>query len=254
MAIITKRHNGVVVIKLNRPKVLNAINSEMLNQLLDTMLPLDNDPEIGCFILTGNGKAFAAGADISELAPKTYSDMLGSDYFSLWEQFAAIRTPKIAAVNGYALGGGCELAMMCDLLFAAHNAQFGQPEIKLGVIPGMGGSQRLTKLIGRARAMDLILTGRTIAANEAEKYGLVSRVYPSDTLLEETLSTAQQIAAYSKPAVLLAKETVNQSEEIGLNAGIRFERRNYHALFSTNDQKEGMMAFLEKREAKFIGS
>ncbi len=241
----------IAIVQLHRPQALNALNTELMHELITALRNMDKDPKVGCFIITGSEKAFAAGADIKEMKNKSYPDMASEDYFSGWEAFSAIKTPKIAAVSGYALGGGCELAMMCDIIFAADTAKFGQPEIKLGVIPGIGGSQRLTKLIGKSKAMDLILTGRLMPAIEAERSGLVSRVFSSDILLEETIKTAHLIANYSKPATIMAKETINIALETGLRDGILFERRNFHALFATRDQKEGMQAFIEKRTPFF---
>lgn len=249
--ILIERKGRVVLITLNRPHVLNALNSDVMDEVVEATQKLDRDPNVGCFVLTGAGRAFAAGADIKELASKTYAEMFHEDFLSGWEAFAEVRTPKIAAVNGYALGGGCELAMMCDLIFAADSAKFGQPEIKLGLIPGMGGSQRLTKLIGKAKAMDMILTGRMMDAEEAERAGLVARVIPADKLMTETLETAQTIANYGKTAAMVARDAVNQAEEVGLNNGLLFERRTYHALWATDDAQEGMNAFLEKREPEF---
>jgi enoyl-CoA hydratase len=254
MSILVERKGRVVIVRLNRPKVLNALNSEVMRDMLAAMQPLDRDPEVGCFIITGSDRAFAAGADIKELASKSYQEMFEDDFLSGWDAFAALRTPKIAAVSGYALGGGCELAMMCDMIFASETARFGQPEIKLGLIPGMGGSQRLTRLVGKARAMDMILTGRMMGAEEAERAGLVARVIPDSKLMEETLAAAETIAAYSKRAVIVAREAVNQAEEMSLRDGRLFERRTYHALWATQDAKEGMRAFLEKREPQFQGN
>ena len=248
-----ERHGGVVTVRLHRPHVLNALSSELLQELLDFLRPLDEDPEAGCFVVTGSEKVFAAGADIKEMAPKSAVDMAAEDYFAAWEDFADLRTPKIAAVNGPALGGGCELAMMCDLVIAGESAVFGQPEIKLGVIPGIGGTQRLTRLVGRAKAMDLVLTGRTMDAREAESCGLVSRVVPDDRLLPEALEAAATVATYGRTAVRAARECVDRALETGLRDGIRFERRVFHALFATDDQKEGMSAFLEKRRPRFTG-
>jgi enoyl-CoA hydratase len=248
-----ERTGRVVTVTLHRPAVLNALNTALLTELIAALAPLDGDAGVGCFVLTGSERAFAAGADISEMAPRSWAEMAAEDFFAGWEAFAALRTPKVAAVAGYALGGGCELAMMCDVVLAADTARFGQPEIKLGVIPGIGGTQRLTRLIGRAKAMDLILTGRLMDAAEAERAGLVSRVVPADRLLTEAASVAATIAGYSKPSVLVAREAVNRAEEIGLTEGIRFERRTFHALFATEDQKEGMAAFLAKRPPVFTG-
>lgn len=241
----------VVLVTIDRPDALNALNEQLMHELLDALVMLDKSPEVGCFVITGSQRAFAAGADIAELASHDYSSMLANDVLSGWQAFADLRTPKIAAVAGYALGGGCELAMMCDLLFAGQNAKFGQPEIKLGLIPGMGGSQRLTRLIGRAKAMDMILTGRFIGADEALSSGLVSRLFPVDSLIEESLKVAEQIAGFGKTAAMVAKDAVNRAEETGLSEGALFERRTYHALWATADAKEGMQAFLEKREAVF---
>ncbi|MDE1464177.1 enoyl-CoA hydratase [Spartinivicinus poritis] len=251
MSILVERKGRVVIVKLNRPKSLNALNSDIMEEMVTTLKPLDQDPDVGCFIITGSEKAFAAGADIKEMANQTYMDMFYQDYFAGWDSFAALRTPKIAAVSGYALGGGCELAMMCDMIFAAESAKFGQPEIKLGVIPGIGGSQRLTKLVGKAKAMDMILTGRMMAAEEAERAGLVARTIPDDKLLSETITAAETIAAYGKPAVMVAREAVERALESSLREGILFERRTFHALFATEDQKEGMKAFIEKRKPFF---
>jgi enoyl-CoA hydratase len=253
MNIIVERLEGVVVVRLNRPKVLNALNSEVMCEIVEALRPLDRDPEVGCFILTGSERAFAAGADIKELESKSYMEMFHEDFFAGWDAFAALRTPKIAAVSGYALGGGCELAMMCDMIFAADSAKFGQPEIKLGLIPGMGGSQRLTKLVGKAKAMDMILTGRMMDAEEAERAGLVARVIPAEKLMEETLTAAKQIAAYGKTAAIVAREAVERALELGLREGILFERRTYYALWATEDAREGMQAFIEKREPMFKG-
>ena len=254
MTICIKRHGRVVVVQLNRPEVLNALNSELMHELVATLQPLDRDPEVGCFILTGSEKAFAAGADIKELESQSYLDMLREDFFAPWDSFTALRTPKIAAVAGYALGGGCELALMCDTIFAADTAKFGQPELKLGLIPGMGGSQRLTKLVGKAIAMDMILTGRMLDAHTAERHGLVARVIPAAELLEQTLQAAQTIAAFSKTATIVAREAVERALEVGLREGLMFERRTYYALWATHDAQEGMRAFLEKREPSFTGS
>jgi enoyl-CoA hydratase len=248
-----ERDGGVVTVRLHRPHVLNALSSELLLELLDTLRPLDTDPGVGCFVVTGSEKVFAAGADIREMSSKTAVDMAAEDYFADWEAFADLRTPKIAAVNGHALGGGCELAMMCDLVIAGESAVFGQPEIKLGVIPGIGGTQRLTRLVGRAKAMDLVLTGRTMDAREAESCGLVSRVVPDERVLPQALEAAATIAGYGRTAVRAARECVDRALETGLRDGIRYERRVFHALFATHDQKEGMSAFLEKRAPRFTG-
>ena len=253
MAILIERKGRVVIIRLNRPEALNALNSETLVEMVTAMQALDRDPQVGCFIITGSEKAFAAGADIKELASKTYIEMFQEDFFAGWDAFGLLRTPKIAAVSGYALGGGCELAMMCDMIFAADSAKFGQPEIKLGLIPGMGGSQRLTKLVGKAKAMDMILTGRIMGAEEAERAGLVARVIPADRLMQDTLAAAETIASYGKTTAIVAREAVERALEVGLREGILFERRTYYALWATEDANEGMRAFVEKREPKFKG-
>ena len=243
----------VVTARLHRPQVLNALNTELLTELLDALRPLDRDPGVGCFVITGSERAFAAGADIAEMADKSAADMFHDDFFAGWDAFAALRTPKIAAVSGYALGGGCELAMMCDMIIAADTARFGQPEIGLGVIPGIGGTQRLTRLVGKAKAMDMILTGRLMDAHEAERCGLVSRVCPADRLLSEVAAVAAGVASYGKVASMAAREAVDRALEIGLREGTLFERRLFHSLFATEDQKEGMRAFLDKRPPRFTG-
>jgi enoyl-CoA hydratase len=253
MKITVERQGRVAIIRLNRPKVLNALNSEMIRELVTTMQELDNDPEIGCFVITGSERFFSVGADIKELASKSYIDMLQEDFFVGWDVFTALRTPKIAAVSGYALGGGCELAMMCDMIFASDTAKFGQPEIKLGLIPGMGGSQRLTKLVGKAKAMDMILTGRMVDGKEAESAGLVARVIPAEKLMAETLAVADTIANYSKMTAMVAREAVDRALDVGMRDGIIFERRSYYALWATEDANEGMQAFIEKREPVFKG-
>ncbi|WP_422745269.1 enoyl-CoA hydratase [Mycobacterium sp. WMMD1722] len=249
--ILVTRERRVGTITLNRPKALNALNSAVMAEVTAAAAEFDDDPDIGAIILTGNEKAFAAGADIKEMANLSFADVFIADFFAQWAKFAATRTPTIAAVAGYALGGGCELAMMCDLLIAADTAKFGQPEIKLGVLPGMGGSQRLTRAIGKAKAMDLILTGRTIDAAEAERSGLVSRVVPADRLLDEANEAAATIAGMSRNAARMAKEAVNRAFESSLAEGLLYERRLFHSAFATDDQKEGMAAFGEKRPANF---
>lgn len=249
--ILVERDDRVATITLNRPKALNALNSQVMAEVTTAAAELDNDPGVGAIIVTGNEKAFAAGADIKEMADKSFGEMFGSDFFAGWGAFAAVRTPTIAAVAGYALGGGCELAMMCDILIAADTAKFGQPEIKLGVLPGMGGSQRLTRAIGKAKAMDLILTGRTIGAEEADRAGLVSRVVPAAELLTEAKAVATTVSQMSLPAARMAKEAVNRSFEVTLAEGILYERRLFHSAFATDDQTEGMNAFTEKRAANF---
>ncbi len=249
--ILVTTEDRVGIITLNRPKALNALNSQVMNEVTTAAAEFDADAGIGAIIVTGNEKAFAAGADIKEMADLSFADVFGSDFFALWAKFAATRTPTIAAVAGYALGGGCELAMMCDILIAADTAKFGQPEIKLGVLPGMGGSQRLTRAIGKAKAMDLILTGRNIDAAEAERSGLVSRVVPADALLDEAKAVAATVAGMSLPAARMAKEAVNRSFESTLAEGLLHERRLFHSAFATEDQTEGMTAFSEKRAPRF---
>ncbi|QZT61804.1 enoyl-CoA hydratase [Mycolicibacterium austroafricanum] len=249
--IIVERDDRVATITLNRPKALNALNSQVMDEVTTAAAELDADAGVGAIILTGNEKAFAAGADIKEMAGLSFADVFSSDFFAGWGKFAATRTPTIAAVAGYALGGGCELAMMCDILIAADTAKFGQPEIKLGVLPGMGGSQRLTRAIGKAKAMDLILTGRNMGAEEAERAGLVSRVVPADTLLEEARSVAKTIAGMSLSASRMAKEAVDRAFETTLTEGLLYERRLFHSAFATDDQTEGMNAFTEKRSPNF---
>jgi enoyl-CoA hydratase len=249
--IIVEVRGRVGVIRLNRPQALNALSLVLKDELLAAAEKFDADPGIGCLVVTGSERAFAAGADIKEMSDKSYIDMFGSDYAADYERLARVRKPIIAAVAGFALGGGCELAMMCDLIIAADNAKFGQPEIKLGVIPGIGGTQRLTRAVGKAKAMDLILTGRMMDAAEAERSGLVARVVPAADLMAESMKVAEAIAAMSRPSVLAAKEAVNRSFETSLAEGLRFERRVFHALFATRDQKEGMTAFVEKRPPKF---
>ncbi|WP_428265629.1 enoyl-CoA hydratase-related protein [Haliangium sp.] len=243
MSIFIERHGRVALARIDRPEALNALNAALLRDLLVALGELDRDPEVGCFVITGSERAFSAGADIKELAQKSYLDMLHEDPFAGWDRFAALRTPKIAAVSGYALGGGCELAMMCDFIIAADNAKFGQPEIKLGLIPGMGGTQRLTRIVGKAKAMDLILTGRMMDAAEAERSGLVARVVPSASLLDEAMDAAATIAGYGATAAIVAREAVDQALEVGLSDGLRFERRTYYALWATDDAQRGMRAF-----------
>ena len=242
----------VGIITLNRPKQLNALNDQLMTELGAALKAFDADPAIGCMIITGSEKAFAAGADIGAMASYSFADVYKGDYITRnWEQIRSIRKPVIAAVSGFALGGGCELAMMCDFIIAADNARFGQPEIKLGVIPGAGGTQRLPRAIGKAKAMDLALTGRMMDATEAERGGLVSRVVPLEKLMEEALGAALMICDYSQIATMAAKESVNRAFESSLFEGILFERRLFHALFATSDQKEGMDAFVNKRKANF---
>jgi enoyl-CoA hydratase len=249
--ILVTRDERVGTITLNRPKALNALNSQVMAEVTAAAAEFDGDPGIGAIIVTGNEKAFAAGADIKEMATLEFADVFAADFFAPWGSFAATRTPTIAAVAGYALGGGCELAMMCDVLIAADTAKFGQPEIKLGVLPGMGGSQRLTRAIGKPKAMDLILTGRTIGAEEAERSGLVSRIVPAADLLDEANAVAKTIAGMSLSAARMAKEAVNRAFESSLTEGLLYERRLFHSAFATADQKEGMAAFTEKRPPNF---
>ncbi len=249
--ILVERRGRVGLVTLNRPKALNALNKATLDELVAAVTAMDPDPEVGAVVLTGSAKAFAAGADIKEMQSQDYMQMYASDWFRGWEDFTRLRIPVVAAVSGFALGGGCELAMMCDFIIAGDNAKFGQPEINLGVLPGMGGSQRLTRAVGKAKAMDMILTGRFMDAEEAERSGLVSRVVPAEDVVEEALKAAEVIAAKSKPATMVAKEAVNAAFETGLAQGVVFERRLFHSLFATADQKEGMAAFTEKRQPEF---
>ena len=249
--ILVETRGKVGLITLNRPKALNALNTTVLREVVQELKSMDADARIGAIVLTGSEKAFAAGADIKEMQPKTYVEAFMEDFFAGWEEVTRIRKPIIAAVAGYAPGGGCELAMLCDFIIAAENAKFGQPEITLGVMPGMGGSQRLTRFVGKSKAMDMCLTGRMMDAAEAERSGLVSRVVPTGELLEEALRAAQKIADFPLPAVIMAKEAVNRSYETTLAEGLRFERRVFHSMFATEDQKEGMAAFTEKRTANF---
>jgi enoyl-CoA hydratase len=249
--IIAEVRGKVGLITLNRPKALNALNSQVLSELVEALGAFDGDPAIGAIVVTGSEKAFAAGADIKEMQSKSYVEAFLGDFFSGWDDVGRVRKPIIAAVAGYALGGGCELAMMCDFIIAADNARFGQPEITLGVMPGMGGSQRLTRIVGKSKAMDMCLTGRMMDAAEAERSGLVSRVVPSEALLDEALKAAAKIADFSLPAVMMAKEAVNRAYETTLAEGLRFEKRLFHSMFGLDDQKEGMAAFVEKRKPDF---
>src|SRR5580698_6836961 len=250
-SIIVEAHDRVGLIRLNRPQALNALNRALMSELGQAIAAFEADAEIGCMIITGSDKAFAAGADIKEMADKDFAGVFLDDFCADWHRVAQARKPVIAAVAGFALGGGCELAMQCDLIIAADNAKFGQPEIKLGIIPGIGGTQRLTHAVGKAKAMDLILTGRMMDAAEGERSGLVARVVPAANLLEEALKVAETIASMSLPSVLAAKEAVNRAFETSQAEGIRFERRIFHSLFATVDQGEGMHAFIEKRPPKF---
>ncbi len=249
--ILVNRDGRVGTITLNRPQALNALNSQVMAEVTTAAAAFDADPGIGAIVITGSAKAFAAGADIKEMASLSFSDVFEADFFAAWGKLAAVRTPLIAAVAGWALGGGCELAMMCDILIAADTAKFGQPEITLGVLPGMGGSQRLTRAIGKAKAMDMILTGRNMDAAEAERSGLVSRVVPAESLLEETNAVATKIASMSRSASRMAKEAVNRAFESSLTEGLLYERRLFHSAFATDDQTEGMAAFTEKRPPTF---
>jgi enoyl-CoA hydratase len=249
--ILVETRGRVGLIRLNRPQALNALNGALLAELGDAVDQFDADANIGCMVITGSEKAFAAGADIKEMADKTFIEAFLDNLAATWDRVAHARKPVIAAVAGFALGGGCELALQCDIVIAADNAKFGQPEIKLGIIPGIGGTQRLPRAIGKAKAMDLILTGRMMDAQEAERCGLVARIVPLASLLDEALKAAETIAGMSLPAVLAAKEAVNRAFETSLAEGVRFERRVFHSLFATADQKEGMAAFIAKRPAKF---
>ena len=251
----TKTEGDVLVITLNRPEALNALNKQLMDELTVALRKVEEDPKIGATVITGSAKAFAAGADIKEMATKTFIDVYGEDFITAnWEEASRCRKPVIAAVAGYALGGGCELAMMCDFIIAADTAKFGQPEITIGAIPGVGGTQRLTRFIGKSKAMDMCLTGRMMDAEEAERCGLVSRIVPADRLVDEAIEAAQKIASFSRPIVMAAKEAVNRAYETTLAEGVLFERRTFHSIFATNDQKEGMAAFIEKRKPNFSNS
>jgi len=249
--VLVETRGRVGLIRLYRPQALNALNSALIRDLARAVDAFEADANIGCMVVTGSDKAFAVGADIKEMSGKTFTDAFLGDFIGTWHRVAEARKPVIAAVAGFALGGGCELAMQCDLIIAADNAKFGQPEIKLGIIPGIGGTQRLTHAVGKAKAMDLVLTGRMMDAGEAERAGLVARVVPLQNLLDEALKVAATIASMSLPSVLAAKEAVNRAFQASLAEGIRFERRVFHSLFATRDQKEGMAAFIEKRPPKF---
>ncbi len=248
----TWQEGAVAVIQLDRPKALNAFNAQLMNELGDAVHEADHNADVKVIVITGSDRAFAAGADIKEMVDKDFSAVFNEDFISKsWEEVTKIRKPVIAAVAGFALGGGCELAMMCDMIIAADNAQFGQPEIKIGTMPGAGGSQRMARAIGKAKTMDMVLTGRMMDAEEAERSGLVARIVPLDKLMEETLKAAQMMASYSLPTLMMAKEAVNMSQETGLSAGIKFERRIFHSSFGLDDRKEGMTAFIEKRKPEF---
>jgi enoyl-CoA hydratase len=249
--IIVETTGRVGVIRLNRPNALNALNTAMIAEIAAAVDAFEADANIGCMVVTGSEKAFAAGADIKEMATKTYMEAFMGNFAATWDRLAHARKPVIAAVAGFALGGGCELAMQCDFIIAADNAKFGQPEIKLGIIPGIGGTQRLTRAVGKAKAMDLLLTGRMMDAAEAERAGLVARIVPAADLMNEAMKAAASIAAMSLPSVMVATEAVNRAFEVSLAEGVQFERRVFHSLFATEDQKEGMAAFVEKRPAKF---
>ena len=249
--IIVETNGRVGVIRLNRPNALNALNAALMAEVTQAVAAFEADPNIGCMLLTGSEKAFAAGADIKEMAGKTFIDAYGSDFAGNWDRVSRARKPVVAAVAGFALGGGCELAMQCDIIIAADTAKFGQPEIKLGVIPGIGGTQRLTRAVGKAKAMDLILTGRMMDAAEAERSGLVARVVPAASLMDEAMKAAETVAGMSLPSAMAGKEAVNAAEESSLAEGVRFERRIFHSLFATEDQKEGMKAFVEKRKPEW---
>lgn len=247
----TEKRGAVALITLNRPDALNALNSQLVDELIDAVQGFDADDAIGCMVITGSEKAFAAGADIKEMQPKTYMDVYKEDLFEKANRIAEARKPVVAAVSGYALGGGCELAMLCDFILASDTAKFGQPEISLGVMPGIGGSQRLTRFVGKSKSMEMCLTGRMMDAEEAERAGLVSRIVPAADLVEEAVKTAEKIAGMSRPVTALTKEAVNRSYETTLAEGIRFERRLFHSLFALEDQKEGMAAFIDKRKPSF---
>jgi len=251
--ILLETHGRVGVITLNRPQALNALNAQLVSEVNRALDGLEADANIGCIVITGSKKAFAAGADIKEMAELTYPQIYMDDLFSDSDRVANRRKPIIAAVNGFALGGGCELALMCDFILAGDNAKFGQPEINLGVLPGMGGTQRLTRAVGKAKAMEMCLSGRLIDAVEAERCGIVARIVPSDELLDEALKVAAVIASKSLPIAMMVKESVNRAFEVNLTEGVRFERRVFHAAFATQDQKEGMAAFVAKRQPEFQG-
>ncbi|MBX3494912.1 MAG: enoyl-CoA hydratase [Parvibaculum sp.] len=250
--ILVEKKGAVGLITLNRPDALNALNKALMDELTAALDAWESDDDIHCIVLTGSAKAFAAGADIKEMQPKSYMDVYKEDFITAnWERVTRCRKPVIAAVAGYALGGGCELAMMCDFIIAAETAKFGQPEIKLGVMPGAGGTQRLTRFVGKSKAMEMSLTGRMMDAEEAERAGLVSRIVPADQLLDEALKTAATVAAMSLPIAMMTKESVNRAYETTLSEGVRFERRLFHSMFATDDQTEGMAAFVEKRQPQF---
>lgn len=249
-----EKRGRVALVTLNRPKALNALNSELIAELNAALALFESDDKVGCVVLTGSEKAFAAGADIKEMSSLSFVEAYKTDFITSWDQVSRFRKPIIAAVAGYALGGGCELAMMCDFILAADNAKFGQPEITLGVMPGAGGTQRLTRFVGKSKAMEMCLTGRMMDAEEAERSGLVSRVVPLDELVDEALKVAEKISDFSLPIAMMTKESVNRAYETTLAEGVRFERRLFHSMFATDDQTEGMAAFVEKRAPQFRNS
>lgn len=249
--IIAERRGKVGLVTLNRPKALNALNEQLISELNQALGDFESDPAIGCSVITGSEKAFAAGADVKEMAERTYVDAYVGKFLDGWSKLSETRKPVIAAVSGFCLGGGCELAMMCDFIIASETAKFGLPEITLGIMPGAGGTQRLPRFIGKAKAMDMILTGRMMDIAEAERCGLVARIVAPEKLLDEALAAAEKIASYSQPIVMMAKETVNRAQESTLTEGTRFERRLFLSMFATEDQKEGMKAFIEKRKPEF---
>ncbi|MEQ1930426.1 MAG: enoyl-CoA hydratase [Parvularculaceae bacterium] len=250
--LLVEKDGAVGVVQLNRPQALNAFSDQLMDELTDALKKMEADDEVGCIVLTGSEKAFAAGADIKEMASKSYMDVFFEEFITRnWEEATRCRKPVIAAVAGYALGGGCELALMCDFIIAADNAKFGQPEITIGAMPGAGGTQRLARFIGKSKAMEMCLTGRMMDAEEAERCGLVSRIVPKAELRAEAVRVAKQIAAFSRPIVMLTKDAVNRAYELPLTEGVRYERRIFHSVFGTEDQKEGMAAFVEKRKANF---
>jgi len=251
--LIVETRGNVGLITLNRPKALNALNETLIDELTRAIDAMEADEEVGAVVLTGSEKAFAAGADIKEMASKTYIEALSGNFIASWQRLAETRKPTIAAVNGYALGGGCEIALMCDIVLAGDGAKFGLPEVTIGTIPGSGGTQRLARVVGKAKAMEMVLTGRNMTAEEAERSGLASRVVPAGDLVDEALRVGERIAHMSRPIVLLAKEAVNRAYETGLAEGLLFERRLFHSTFATEDQKEGMAAFVEKRQPDFKG-
>jgi enoyl-CoA hydratase len=252
--IVAETKGRVGLVRLNRPNALNALNAQLIGELGQALDAFEDDAGVGCIVITGSDKAFAAGADIKEMQAKTYMDAYKEDFISRWDRLSRVRKPVVAAVAGFALGGGCEMAMMCDIIIAADTAKFGQPEIRLGVMPGSGGTQRLIRQVGKAKAMEMCLTGRTMDAAEAERANLVARVVPAASLMEEAMKTAETIAAMSLPVAMMTKESVNRAYETSLNEGIRFERRVFHSQFALADQKEGMAAFVEKRKPNFTHS